>query len=375
MTATRVLHVVGAMNRGGVETWLMHVFRLMDRGRVQFDFLVHTAQHADYDDEIRALGGRILACPRTHSPWSYARRFRTILREAGPYRVVHSHVHHYSGFTLKLAAGAGVAVRIAHSHMDTPAQDASAGLPRRLYRELMTRWLGQYATLGLAASRKASDALFSRLPRDGRWRVLHCGVDLAPFHASHDRATVRASLGLPADAFVVGHVGRFMAEKNHEFIVAVASALAKREPSLRLVLVGVGPTQARIRRLLADRGLEGRTLMAGSRDDVPRLLTAMDCFLFPSHFEGLGLALVEAQAASLPCVISDRIPEEATVVPSLVHRLPLTATEDRWADAITSSREASAGVTARSVLASVEASRFNIRSSVQGLLDLYERGS
>jgi glycosyltransferase involved in cell wall biosynthesis len=375
MTPPRVLHVVGVMNRAGVETWLMHVFRLMDRTALQFDFVVHTDQPGDYDDEIRALGGRILPCPHPRRPWSYARRFRAILRNNGPYRVVHSHVYHYCGFTLKLAAAEGVGVRIAHSHVDVLPQDAAATLLRRLYMRLMSQWIGRYATVGLAASRSAREALFGTLPRDGRWRVHPCSIDLSPFRPPADRTRVRASLGIPPDAFVVGHVGRFHAQKNHDFIVSIASALMRREPGLRLLLVGVGPNQARIRGLLAERGLAEKTVMAGARADVPRLLAAMDCFLFPSRYEGLGLAVVEAQAAGLPCVVSDRVPDEATVMPALVQRLPLTTSEDLWADAVVRARRLGAGVTAGSGLASVERSSFNVRRSLPSLLDLYEQRS
>jgi|SRR6266550_4819351 len=156
----RILHIVGGMGRGGVETWLMHVLRHADRERFQMDFLVHTAQPCPYDEEVRALGGNIIPCLDPARPWSYARNFRRALAAQGRYDIVHSHVHNYSGYVLRLARRAGVPVRIAHSHLDSTPGDAAANARRRLYLALARRWIRRHATTGLAASGKAADALF-----------------------------------------------------------------------------------------------------------------------------------------------------------------------------------------------------------------------
>jgi len=314
--ALSVLHVVGGMNRGGVETWLMHVLRHIDRERFQMDFLVHTTQECAYDEEIRALGAKIIPCLHPRRPWIYARNFKRILREDGAYDVVHSHVHHYSGHVLRLAHQAGVPVRIAHSHNDTSALQAKARLLRRSYLALMKRWIARHATVGLAASRRAVADLFGRdWESDPRWRILYYGVDFTPFHADVDPAAVRAELGIPMDAFVVGHVGRFAEQKNHALLVDIATEATKWEPRTPVLLVGDGPLRPDIERQVAQAGLAERVIFAGIRPDVPRImLGAMDLFLFPSLFEGLPLALVEAQAAGLPCVFSDVVSEEADVV-------------------------------------------------------------
>src|SRR5690242_11069048 len=132
----KVLHAVGGMNRGGVETWLMHVLRHIDRDRFQIDFLVHTTQPCDYDDEIRRLRSTIIPCLDHFRPWLYASNFRHILREYGPYDVVHSHVLHYSGYILRLARQAGVPVRVAHSHLDTSPFQSKLPFLRRVYQLL-----------------------------------------------------------------------------------------------------------------------------------------------------------------------------------------------------------------------------------------------
>lgn len=303
----RILHVVGAMNRGGVEGWLMQVLRRMDRRAFHLDFLVSTDRPCAYDDEVRSLGGRIVPCLHHDRPWIYARNFRRALRQYGPYDIVHSHVERYSGFVLLLAHRAGVPVRIAHSHTDRLLVQTRVSMARRLYLGLMSKWLDRHATVGLAISAQAAAAVYGADWRnEPRWRYLLCGVDPAPFRISVDRAEVRRALGLPLDTLNIVHTGRFVEVKNHAFIVDVALEVTRQEPRSRFVLIGDGPLRPAIQQKVSRMGLSGHFVFAGLRSDVPRLLTgAADVFLFPSKVEGLGQALVEAQAAGLPCVCSD----------------------------------------------------------------------
>jgi len=370
----RILHVVGGMNRGGVETWLMHVLRHIDRDRFQMDFLVHTEKPCPYDDEARALGSKIIPCLSPSKPWLYGRNFKRILREYGPYDIVHSHVHHFSGYVLYLAKQAGVPVRIAHSHNDTSAIDAKAGLHRRLYLTL-TKWLiDRYATLCLAASYKVVTVLFNQAWKtDSRCRILYCGVDLTPFRDLVDSVAVRAEFGIPADAFVVGHVGRFEKQKNHKFLIDIVAEIAKREPKMHLLLIGDGSLRSEIQKKVINHGLANRVTFAGLRPDVPRLmLGVMDLFLLPSIHEALGLVLIEAQAAGLPCVFSDVIPEEADAVKLLVRRISLSKSASDWAEAAISARSAASAITQADTLPVLENSPFNIAVSVQKLTEVYE---
>ncbi len=367
----RSLHVVGGMNQGGVETWLMHVLRHIDRDQFPMDFLVHTTSECAYDEEIRALGSGIIPCLSPRRPVQYARNFLRILRQQGPYDIVHSHVHHYSGFVLRLAHQADVPVRIAHSH--TSLIEARTHLPRRLYLGLMKRWITRYATVGLACSRKAAMALFgTNWETDRRWQVLYYGIDLEPFEQKVDSQELRRELSIPADAFVVGHVGRFAEPKNHTFLIDVFAEVVKREPRAWLLLVGDGPLRPSIEQKVHNIGLAGRVIFAGVREDVPRLMRGgMDVFLFPSLYEGLGLVLIEAQAARLPCVFSDVVPEEADVVEPLLRRLSLSQTPSDWAEAVLSSSQATSSLTPTEALALVQQSPFNVQASVAKLEEVY----
>lgn len=331
----RVLHVVGAMNRGGVETWLMNMLRTVDRHQVRMDFLVHTAQPAAYDDEIRSLGSSVLSCPFPSNWLSYARRLRRILVERGPFDVVHSHVHFFSGAVLRVAAAAGVPVRIAHSHSDTSRQDDHAGLRRRVYLRLTRALINRYATHQVACSRPAAHALFgARWTDDPRRRSIYCGVHLSSFSQRHARDAVRQELMVPHDAIVIGHVGSFQPTKNQAFLIRVAAKVINRHPNVYVLMIGDGPLRHDVLVLARELGIERNVRMPGVRPDIPGALQSMDVFLFPSIYEGLPLALIEAQAASLPCIISDTIALEVIAIPRLVKQMSLSSSLEQWAEAV-----------------------------------------
>ena len=295
MNATRplrILQVVGNLNRGGTETWLMNVLRQLDRERFRMDFLVHSTNPGAYEAEARELGAGIVTCLHPGRPHRYAANFLREVRSHGPYDFVHSHMHHYSGFVLKLARRAGIGGRIAHSHSDTSRIEQEDGPARKLYYTLARRWIRRNATLGLAASGAAAAALFGAdWKARRRCEVVHCGIDLSPFQAPVDHYAVRAELGVPRDAFVIGHVGRFVAVKNHGFLLDVAGELARTDAHVHVVLAGDGPLRPALEARVAHSPLAGRVHFVGARSDVPRLLAALDVFVFPSQYEGLGLAV------------------------------------------------------------------------------------
>lgn len=363
------------MNCGGTQAWLMHVLRHIDRTLFQVDFAVHENGPFTYEEEIRKLGSRLLRCQPPHSvrPWTYARDFGRILTDSEPYEVVHSHRHFLNGYVLRLAHNAGVPVRIAHSHMDSSLEDAQRGLWRRCYQRVLQRWLHRHATLGLACSRYAAASLFgSAWQQDPRHRLLYCGIDLTPFQEPVNRSAVRASLGLPHDAFVLGHVGRFTTQKNHAFLVTIATEVIRREPRARLLLVGDGPLRPAIERQVQESGLAQHVIFAGERADIPQLLRAMDVFVMPSLYEGLPLVGMEAQAAGLPLVVADSVTPEVGFLPELVHSLALSQSSGAWADAALSVRDKPPATELAEALSRMLEGPFNIRTGIEKLARIYE---
>ena len=376
----RILHVVFVMNYGGgIERCLMHLLSHIDRDRFRLDFLVHVMPPSyPYTEKICALGSKILICsdPRQNllQPWLYARTFKQILHEHGPYDIIHSHAAPFDGAILRLAQQVEVPVRIVHSHNNiTPSMKGRGGFFRWFYYVLSKGWITQYATNGFGVSFKAAAAMFgSGWKTDSRWQIIPFGIDLSPFQDRFNSESVRAELGIPTDAFVIGHVGRFEGQKNHSFLIDIAAEVAKRESRLRLLLVGDGSLRSDIKQKVVQVGLADRVIFAGVRSDVPQLMRgAMDVFIFPSLYEGLGLALVEAQAAGLPCIFSDTVPEEADVVKPLMKRISLLQTASAWAELVLNVKKAGPKITKAEALKLVEQSPFNIQTTVKELEKLY----
>ncbi|MBX3448170.1 MAG: glycosyltransferase [Planctomycetaceae bacterium] len=368
----RVLHTVGRLHRGGVESWLLNLARIADPAIVQFDILLQNPAPGELEPDFERLGCRLIRGGGPRPAYNYTRRIVKLLREYGPYDVVHAHSHHFAGQTLAAASRAGVPARIAHSHLDTRAADSSSGILRRLYLAAMSARIQRFATSGLAASEEAAVSLFGRnWKSDPRWQILTCGIEVAALNPSLREPKLRDALGLSRKTLVLGHVGRLAAQKNQEFLVDVLAEVRRRHEDTCLLLIGEGPDRQMLERRVRETGQEEHVLFLGSRGDVPQLLSSVvDVFAFPSLFEGLGLAVVEAQAAGLPSVIADTVPGSAVLLPKLVAALPLAAGPSVWAEECirrwkTSDESVSE---AWNVVAS---STFAIEHSLKKLLDHY----
>lgn len=371
MRRLKILHVVGNLAPGGVETWLLHTARRIDQRQFQFDFLTLFAEPQLYDAEVRDLGGAVVHCPGYRRPWQFADNFRRLVGQHGPYDIVHCHLQEFSGLVMALAAAVNIPVRIVHSHSDPLQRWAVAALPRRLYMRGMQLLMRRYATTGLAVSSEAARLFVDAVSgRAVQWLAHPCGIDLRLFAADYDRAATRAELGIAPQQLVIGHVGRFVALKNHGLLLELLAALLADGDDARLLLVGDGPERAATERAVSTHGLTGRVTFAGTRQDVARMLAAMDILVLPSHYEGLGLAAVEAQAAGLPCLLSDRVPAAATLAPALVRRIALSAPAAAWAMAVRALLEEP--LPPRELaLEQVRRSGFAIEQSVAGLAALY----
>lgn len=320
----RVLHVVTHMNRGGLETMLMNYYRHMDREQVQFDFLTHRDYNGDYGCEIKELGGYIFHLPKLN-PFSLKYRYalHTFFREHPEYKVVHAHQDCLSSVILKEAEYCGVPVRIGHSHNSSQDKNFKY-LIKLYYRNSIPR----YATHLFACSREAGNWMF----RGADFSVLNNAIDAKQYAFSERiRQTIRDELGVSEDEILFGHVGRLSPQKNHEYLLEVFRMISMKAPS-KLLLVGDGELRSEIENQARQLGIRGRVIFTGVRSDVADLLQAMDVFIFPSLYEGLGIVAVEAQAAGLPCLISERVPLECKVT-DLVEQLPLSDGAERWANA------------------------------------------
>ena len=352
----RILHVVTNMCRGGLETMIMNYYRHVDRTQIQFDFLVHRDYESEYDAEILAMGGRIHHLPRLN-PFSsgYLGRLDAFFSEHPEYRIVHSHLDCMAGIPLKYAKKHGDPVRIGHAHNSNQPRDLKYPL-KLIYKHT----IAQNATALLACGEEAGQWMFGGAP----FQVMNNAVDAELFRYAPDvRSEVRREFGIEEGALVVGHVGRFMQQKNHAFLLQIFSRLPG---DAKLLLVGDGELRTEVQTQARELGIEDRVILAGVRADVHRMMQAMDVFLLPSHHEGLPLTIVEAQCAGLPCLISDGVPIECKKT-DLVSQLPLAASADAWAEAtLTAVRDPRT-----SPLQQIRAAGFDIVEKAGWLTDYY----
>ena len=319
----RVLQVVTHMNRGGLETMLMNYYRNIDRNKVQFDFLTHRPENEkkDYDDEIRSLGGKIYHMPvlNPFSP-SYMKSLDRFFKEHKEYKIVHSHLDCLSAYPLKAAKKNGVPVRIAHSHNTSQEKNL-----KYLIKDYSKKQIPKYATHLFVCGKEAGKWMFGK----HKFQIMNNAIDAKKFIYNEEvRKQKRVELGVE-DKFVIGHVGRFNLQKNHEFLVKRFADFAKTNEDAILVLIGNGELQEKIKEMAKEYGIETKVKFLGLREDIPQLLQAMDLFLFPSLFEGLPVTLVEAQAAGLPCVISDMITDEIMITDQ-ISKVSLSGNTSLW---------------------------------------------
>lgn len=323
----RVAQIVGKMNGGGVEAVVMNYYRHIDRSKVQFDFLIDSDSSLVPREEIESLGGRVFEIPPYQHVIEYQRELQRLFKEEC-WKIVHSHINALSVFPLRAAKKAGVPVRIAHSH----STSGKGEYAKNALKAVLKTQSNRYPTHRFACSRFAGEWLFGKA---ADFEVVYNAIDLDFFRFNEEvRAQTRADLGLIDDQFVIGHVGRFTAQKNHVFLINVFSEVAKRRDDVVLLLVGSGEDGASVKSMVDQLGLSDRVKFLGQRSDVNRLYQAFDAFLLPSLYEGLCLVGVEAQVSGLPCLLSDTITREVDVT-SKCKFMPINDSSI-WVDAISS---------------------------------------
>lgn len=334
MKPIRVLQVVTIMNRGGLETMLMNYYRKLDRDKIQFDFMTNRLERGHYDDEIEALGGRIYRLSPI-KPGNYRKYFKELdefFKEHKEYKVVHSHINENSGFVLKAAKKSGIPCRIAHSHLSDLKLDYK--YPFRVYaRKNLKGNVSDY----FACSKRAGEWLFGKeVTESGKVTVLNNAVDIKKFKINEDiRNRVRKDLAIE-DKKVIGHVGRFNPQKNHEFLIDIFNEVYKKDKDTVLLLIGDGYLKGKIEEKVKKLELEESVKFLGVREDIPELMQAMDLFVFPSQFEGLAVVMVEAQAAGLKIITSTGVTKESDITNN-VEFIDLKKEPSYWADRILSS--------------------------------------
>lgn len=358
----KVLQVVSILDRGGEETMLMNYYRNIDRNKLQFDFLVHYDKRGVYEDEIEKLGGKIYRAFPIR-PWNYG-AYKKCLRQffsehKDEYVAVHAHILENCGFVLEAAYEAGIPIRAAHSHLAAPVFDIK--LPFRKYGKYVLR--KSHVTKKFACGKEAGEYLY-----DGDdFMVLPNAIETSKFvYNPVVRNEVRKELGIGDDEIVIGDVARFHPVKNQTFLVDIFQKLRQIKTKSKMLLVGVGQEQEKVRKKVNDMGLADSVLFLNVRTDVNRLLQAMDAFVAPSKVEGLPVSLIEAQASGIACILSDRVSKE-TAITDLVQFVALDETPETWAEIILESVK----INRRDVTEQIKKAHYDIEENANWLQKFY----
>jgi glycosyltransferase involved in cell wall biosynthesis len=336
--AIRILHITADLVFGGVENWLLNMARLLEGPSLQMDVAVTGTIDARVRAKFEIAGVRVFGCPSTYQPLQAVRNLRRILQQ-GPYDILHCHMHRGNAHAALTGCLSGVPGIVVHSHLDTSTEDASLGMGTTAKVWLAAALQRICADSGLACGQAAGDCLFGRQWRTRKnWSLHYCGIDMKPFLQPVDRRGIRLHSRIPEDAFVIGHVGRCEPVKNPHFILDLAARYTASNGDAVFVLVGDGSLLPAMEERVREGGLSSRIRLLGARDDVPSLLGGLfDVFLLPSLAEGLPISLLEAQAAGLPALISDRVTAEAHILPD-IETLRIGQPLDDWCAALDRAR-------------------------------------
>lgn len=326
----RIAQIVGKWIGGGVEAVVMNYYRHLDHSKIQFDFICDDDSTNIPYDEIEKLGGKVILIPPYQKVFKYQRELRRVLRD-GKYKIVHSHINTLSVFPLYAAKKVGVPVRIAHSHSTTNKKEWKKNLLKQVLRPFSKK----YATNYMCCSELAGRWLFGDKAYDeGKVYLLNNAIDLDKFkYDKKIRDKKRKELGIKEDTIVIGHIGRFVAQKNHIFLIDIFNQFHKKEKNSILLLAGQGPLQEEIKNKVRELGLDDSVRFLGQRNDANELYQVFDVFLLPSLYEGLPVVGVEAQASGLLCFFSDDMTKETKVLDSTVF-MSSSNTDDEWATSI-----------------------------------------
>lgn len=326
----RIAQIIGKWLGGGVEAVVMNYYRHLDHSKVQFDFICDDDSTNIPYDEIEKLGGKVILIPPYQKVFKYQKELRRVLRD-GKYKIVHSHINTLSVFPLYAAKKVGVPVRIAHSHSTTNKKEWKKNLLKQVLRPFSKK----YATNYMCCSELAGRWLFGDKAYDeGKVYLLNNAIDLDKF--KYDKKIgdkKRKELGIKEDTIVIGHIGRFVAQKNHNFLIDIFNQFHKKEKNSILLLAGQGPLQEEIKNKVRELGLDDSVKFLGQRNDANELYQVFDVFLLPSLYEGLPVVGVEAQASGLLCFFSDDMTKETKVLDSTVF-MSLSNTAEEWAGEI-----------------------------------------
>ena len=330
MSPIKILQIFTVLNKGGAETNLMNYYRNMDRSQFQIDFLVHR-ETGFFEEELIKSGSEIFRLPAI-LPWKlkeYKKAVKTFFDEHNDFDIVHGQCSELGVFIYEEAKRRGIPVIIAHAHNAKMDKDKKL-LFRLMWKRRMRKSINAYFTCG----KEAAENLFGNKLSEKSYQMNNA-IEVEDFQFNQEvREKKRKELQAEETINLV-NIGRFNTQKNQSFLLDIFAELIKRNKKYKLFLVGQGELESQLREKAKQLQIEQDVEFLGLRNYVPELLQAMDVFVFPSLFEGFGIAFLEAQAADLKCVVSDNIANEAHIIKNNIVELSLKKNATFWAEKIT----------------------------------------
>ena len=322
----RVAQIIGKWLGGGVESVVMNYYRYIDRNEIQFDFICDEDSTNIPYEKIEKMGGKVILIPPYQKIIKYHKKLKQVLKD-GNYKIVHSHINALSVFSLFAAKCAGVPVRIAHSHSTSNKKEWKKNIIKNILRPFSR----VFATDYMCCSELAGRWLFGNKEFDkGNVYILNNAIDVEKFKYDENvRKEVRKELEIDENTLVIGHVGRFVEQKNHRFLIDIFNEVHKENTNSILLLIGQGPLMAEIKDKVKKLGIEKSVIFLGQRNDANRLYQAMDVFVLPSLYEGLPVVGVEAQAIGLKCIFSNDMTKETKILDT-TRFVSLNEKQENW---------------------------------------------
>lgn len=360
----RVLQIMGIVCGGGVEAVIMNYYRNIDRTKVQFDFVIDGYEKSLLDDEILSLGGKVYKVePYSKNIFKYIYQIYKIVKQNN-YEIVHSNMNTLAVFSLFAAWLAGAKVRILHNHSTAVKSEKLRSAMKYILRPFAPVFANRY----MACSKLAGEWMYGKKKmQSGEVKVLNNAIDVDAFAYNEElRKKLRHDLDIDKDTLVIGHVGRFMYQKNHDFLIDIFNEIRKQKRNSLLLLIGDGPLRQSIEEKVKNYGLQNNVKFLGLRKDVKDLYNVMDVFVLPSWYEGLPVVSVEAQANGLPCFVSDKVSKECYLSSSM-HFISLSENADIWSKEILNSKL----IRNKSAKSELITNNFEIKNEAKKLIGLY----
>lgn len=366
MSEIRILQIFRNLNIGGSQTLVMNLYKNMDKTKVQFDFIV--SEDGYYDEQIKEMGGKIYKIDYITKVGQskYKKQLIKFFETHSQYKVIHSHIDQVSGIVMEAAKEAHVPVRISHSH----STNNTNNLIYKIYKKYLQNKIIKNATHLFACSEQAAKWLFKKRFKEAT--IIRNGIDTSKFKYSlEDRKRLRKQFNILDNELLWGHVGNFLKVKNHTFLLEVFYEYTKLDSNIKLMLVGDGILRETIEKKIKMLNIEDKVVLLGNRNDVSSLCSAFDIYVFPSLYEGISTAMIEAQAEGLKVFTSNNI-NRLTNISETMKFISLDLSAVEWAKIIYESDK----TRNENMLEKVQSSGYDIKFIAEKLenkyIELYE---